>query len=112
MHGSRNKAAVDGSRIQMGIPRIGVYDAVERSLILLEKFDAVLRTARKPLMDKSRSPYQDVVPLIRLRNALVHFKPETQWSDEVHYLRAIVNSCGSRSPSMCALTRGWSLVAR
>lgn len=64
------------------------YDAVQRSLSLLEKFDAVLRTAREPGMDKSRRPYQDVDPLIRLRNALVHFKPETQWSDEVHRLEA------------------------
>ncbi len=64
------------------------YDAVQRSLTLLEKFDAVLRTARKAEIDKSRSPYQDVDPLIRLRNALAHFKPETQWSDEVHWLRA------------------------
>lgn len=64
------------------------YDPVQRSLSLLEKFDAVLRTARKPEMDKSRSPFQDIEPLIRLRNALVHFKPETQWSDEVHHLEA------------------------
>lgn len=63
------------------------YDAVERSLRLLEKFDAVLHAARKGKVDKRRHPYQDVQPLIQLRNALIHFKPETQWSDEEHKLK-------------------------
>ena len=52
------------------------YGSVKR-LPLLEKFDAALRTARKPKIDKSRnSLYKDVEPLTWLRNALVHFTPE------------------------------------
>lgn len=70
------------------------YQAVQRSP-LLEKFDAVLRTARKPEMDKGHSPYRDVQPLIRLRNALVHFKPETQWGDVEHHLKS---QLGGRVP--------------
>lgn len=60
--------------------------SLEQSLRTLEKFDVVLACANKPPIDKSRAPYQHVQPLIRLRNALVHFTPEMQWSDEVHRL--------------------------
>ncbi|PZQ76038.1 MAG: hypothetical protein DI563_08000 [Variovorax paradoxus] len=46
----------------------------------LEKLDLALYLLRLPPLDQSSSPYQDVSVLIRLRNALTHFKPE--WSDQ------------------------------
>ena len=46
----------------------------------LEKFEFALLLLRKERFNQGISPYQDVVSLIKLRNALVHFKPE--WTDQ------------------------------
>ncbi len=58
---------------------------VERSLRLstLDKYDLTLLCAAKPTIDTGRSPGQDVKSLLRARNALVHFKPELQWADDI-----------------------------
>ncbi|MCV7300871.1 hypothetical protein H7J93_14690 [Mycobacterium barrassiae] len=61
---------------------------VERSLKLMEKYAVLLTCAGKPPLDRSRRPYSDVKALIKLRNALVHFTPETQWDNQVHDLEA------------------------
>jgi len=47
---------------------------------LLEKFEFALLLRQAPKLDKSNHPYQDIDALIKLRNALTHFKPE--WDDE------------------------------
>lgn len=47
---------------------------------LLDKVDLALLLRDAGSIDRSRSPAQDVGLLIRLRNALTHFKPE--WFDE------------------------------
>lgn len=67
-------------------------EKIERSLILLDKYDVALAWAEKPSLDKGRDPYQSVQIAIRLRNALVHFKPELQWHDEEHDLEAKLKS--------------------
>lgn len=41
----------------------------------LEKFQMALTLAKKPLLDSSRSPFQDVETLIIIRNDLIHFEP-------------------------------------
>jgi hypothetical protein len=46
----------------------------------LEKFEFALLLRQKPTFEKGAAPYQDVAALIKLRNALVHYKPE--WSDQ------------------------------
>lgn len=47
---------------------------------LLEKFEFALLLRQSPMFEKGTRPYQDIDILIRLRNALIHFKPE--WNDE------------------------------
>jgi hypothetical protein len=47
---------------------------------ILEKYQMVLFLKKNERFDKGESIYQDADNLIKLRNALVHFKPE--WSDE------------------------------
>jgi hypothetical protein len=81
--------------------------SLERSLSTLEKFDVVLACARKPATDKGRRPYQHVEPLIRLRNALVHFTPEMHWSDEVHYVEKRIAHLLPSNPLLDASTRPW-----
>ena len=47
---------------------------------ILDKFDSALVALGSPQLDRGIRPTQDVVALVRLRNGLVHFKPE--WDDE------------------------------
>jgi hypothetical protein len=47
---------------------------------ILEKYNKVLALRGLEAFDKGSEPYQSVDILIKLRNALVHFKPE--WHDE------------------------------
>ena len=65
---------------------LGTKSRVERSLTVLEKYDLTLLCAGKNPIDKGRNPGQDVKALIKARNALVHFKPELHWEDDVHAL--------------------------
>lgn len=52
------------------------FNLVER-LNTLDKFKLVLSLLpNKPIFNTGRSPYQDVYNLIKIRNHLVHFKPE------------------------------------
>jgi hypothetical protein len=52
----------------------------------LEKYEFALLLKQSTQLDKSSSPYQDVAALIRLRNALTHFKPEW-FSEQVEHAR-------------------------
>jgi hypothetical protein len=47
---------------------------------ILAKYQHVLDIRGKPRFDHGSQPYQDTELLVRLRNALVHFKPE--WDNE------------------------------
>jgi hypothetical protein len=47
---------------------------------ILEKYDFALLLRQGNAFDRGASPYQDIAALIRLRNALTHYKPE--WSNE------------------------------
>lgn len=56
-----------------------LWDVYERRT-LLEKFDLALTLQQLPALDRKAQFFQDADLLIRLRNSLVHFKPE--WEDE------------------------------
>ena len=78
--------------------RFDRYGRVERSLRVLEKYDFVLTCADKPRLDLGRRPGQDVKLLVQLRNALVHYKPIRQWSDQLHKLQKPMTDLGLRNP--------------
>lgn len=82
-------------------------ESLERSLRTLEKFDVTLRCVRKPETDKERYPYQAVEPLTRLRNALIHYKLEIQWGDEVHYLEKRLGHLLPPNPLVTDGARPW-----
>lgn len=48
----------------------------------LAKYQLLLSFAGKPKFDKGADPFQSAALLLKLRNTLVHFRPETVWSDE------------------------------
>lgn len=49
---------------------------------VLEKYQAALRLADCEQFDEGAEPYQSAGLLLRTRNLLLHFKPETTWSDK------------------------------
>ena len=61
-------------------------DRVERSLSVIDKYQVALACVDQPKMDIGGEPGQSVDAIILLRNDLLHFKPKTRWTDEVHRL--------------------------
>jgi hypothetical protein len=57
------------------------WPQVEMQPILL-KYQHALLLLGKPALPKGESPYQDADSLVRLRNALTHYKPE--WDDSLN----------------------------
>ncbi|WP_368175945.1 hypothetical protein [Aeromonas sp. s1(2024)] len=55
---------------KIGVPRTASYT-------ILEKYEIALELNNKPVIDKGCNPYQDVKLLVELRNALIHYEPET-----------------------------------
>ena len=47
---------------------------------ILEKLEFAMLLRGQAAIDRGASPYQDIAAVIKLRNALTHYKPE--WSDE------------------------------
>lgn len=62
----------------------------------LDKYDLALALCDQPMFNKGEALYQAVALLIRLRNALMHFKPEWQpgggWPDEEKELSKLSKS--------------------
>ncbi|MEJ1165557.1 hypothetical protein V9K97_17750 [Variovorax sp. CCNWLW186] len=76
-----NELFADRASVFPGIPDETLraeWRKVERGG-LLEKFNLALRSRSAPELSEQDAAWSDVVTLIRLRNALVHFKPE--WAD-------------------------------
>ena len=57
-----------------------------RSLKPVEKWQCLLECVGRPRLDAGAAPAQDVLLVVRLRNVLVHFKPENVAADEEHAL--------------------------
>lgn len=60
----------------------------EKSMNILAKYQLMLASAGSQPLDHSAIPYQDVAAAIRLRNALVHYHPETLWTHAIHKLES------------------------
>lgn len=79
----------------------------------MEKFEFALLLKRAPQFDKGSRPYQDIAALVKLRNALIHFKPEW-FSEQVEHARlsAILAHRAKLSPFFPAaeplFPRGWA----
>ena len=72
----------------LGVPRTASFD-------ILRKYDIALAATDRPAMDRSKNPVQAITLLAKLRNALVHYEPETLLigenpasPEEVHYLES------------------------
>lgn len=78
------------------LARIAATWELEQRFSLLDKYDLALTLCDQPQFDKGAQPYQAVALLVRLRNALVHFKPEWQpgggWPGEERELSKLCKS--------------------
>ena len=60
----------------------------------LSRYQQLLSFAGLPLQKAGTEPYQGAKLAVRLRNTIVHYKPETIWSDEVHAVSEQFRSTG------------------
>ncbi len=79
----------------------------------LEKFEFALVLKSRGSLDRGAKPYQDVAALVRLRNALIHFKPEWFSQQEEHAkLSAALRTVATLSPFLQGteplFPRGWA----
>ena len=58
-----------------------VFDSNERCLFS-KRYNSQPRSPDQPPLDAGAEPYQSVHALIKLRNQLMHWKPEIHWGDE------------------------------
>jgi hypothetical protein len=52
----------------------------------LDKYDSAIACCRVQAFDRGATPYQEVALLVRLRNALIHYTPESLSEDDPHRL--------------------------
>jgi hypothetical protein len=79
----------------------------------LEKFEFALVLKSRGSLDRGAKPYQDVAALVRLRNGLIHFKPEWFSEQEEHAkLSAALRPIATVSPFLQRteplFPRGWA----
>ncbi len=83
-----------------------------KHVYILKKYQFALKFAQQPIFIKNEPPYKDVGLLIRLRNELVHYKPETLGGTDIHGLQVelenkfpinaiMVNSASPFFPDKC-----------
>jgi len=68
-----NQLGEDAQKLLASLWETEIYS---RNARVLEKFQDMLRLNGKRLFEKDRPPYQDVDSLTKLRNSLIHYKPE------------------------------------
>ena len=56
------------------------------TISLLDKYQLALRFCGKETLSKGESPYQEVDSIVKIRNALTHYKPQSLGGDNVHRL--------------------------
>jgi hypothetical protein len=80
-----NEFLDDADTIFPNFPHQSNHSVLElmESKPMLEKYQYVLSFRGKEKYQKGLSPYQDVDALVKLRNTLVHFKPETEDKQEI-----------------------------
>ncbi len=87
-HGVRDDgylASVDSASIAT-MAKVWRATNAGRNLDPLEKWQWLLECCAHPRLDRGAQRAQDAALLVRLRNALVHFKPENIATDEEHEL--------------------------
>ena len=74
---------------------------------ILEKYDFALLLRQGDAFVRGASPHQDIAALIKLRNALVHYKPE--WSNEQIEHAKVSNALNNKAVKSSYFSRADSL---
>lgn len=69
-----------------------VWNDSTEHLSLVSKFELALAVCRLPPFEKGKAPYQDAAALVRLRNAVVHYRDGWRTQDEPHDLEALLKN--------------------
>jgi len=95
-------SAIDGNKIFQNFddkfPELltELWPTVEKTASILHKYQIVLVAATKEKFNPGQTPYQEVDDLIKLRNALVHYKPE--WDTNLKNHKKIEQRLKTRFP--------------
>lgn len=79
---------------QLGVLAVLWHEVEQNST--LSKYQVVLAACGREKLDQGSDPYQSAYALAKLRNALIHFKPE--WDDEAKQHRALERLLTGRFP--------------
>lgn len=82
-----------GTLPQAAIGRLGQLwstDRLQRTLSVLEKYTVAAVFADQLPLDPGAEPHQSAHALIKLRNELMHWKPEIHWADEERELEKLL----------------------
>jgi hypothetical protein len=89
----RNRNTFPEERLRLAELMGHVWNDIEQ-MTVLAKYQVALTLAEVPPYLKGEDPYQSVDGLFRLRNALVHYKPE--WDTELEEHRKLEERLGKR----------------
>jgi len=65
----------------------GMTEEVNKSPIsILDKYQLALRFCGKTPFKRGKSPYQEVDSIVKIRNTLTHYKPQSLGGDQIHKL--------------------------
>jgi hypothetical protein len=65
----------------------GMTEEENKSTIsIMDKYQLALRFCGKAPFKKGESPYQEVDCVVKVRNALMHYKPKSLGGDHIHRL--------------------------
>lgn len=81
----------------------------DRSPDTMTKYDMLRVLTNAPPLDRGSEPAQSANLLIKLRNSLVHYKPETVWEGDDHRLMARYRGKFETSTMPGTLSRTWPL---
>jgi hypothetical protein len=74
--------------------RFGLFWEQVETFPILKKYQLALLLAGKDPLDRGASPYQDGESLVKLRDCLIHYKPE--WDDETRQHQKLENRLKKR----------------
>jgi hypothetical protein len=91
----RNTATLNGLTAQQMAVLAELWETVEQHQ-LLGKYQIALAACGKSRLDKGAEPFQGTDGLVKMRNVLIHYRPE--WNDELEEHKKVQDRLNGRFP--------------
>ncbi len=91
----RNPHALAGLGAQQIAILGALWETIEQGKVL-EKYQIALRVCCAEPFDKGAEPFQQTFSLIKMRNALIHYRPE--WDDDLDVHKALETALNGKFP--------------